>query len=69
MVPFHALAQLHEEIRRDRPPPYANLWEAYKELLPTVWKQRSDPTYFVQRPIRRQPESAPASVHAEVSAG
>ena len=70
MVPYHALAQLHEEIRNDCPPPYANIFEAYREILPTVWKQRSDPTYFIQRPIRpsaEPPANAPMSAEAAVS--
>ena len=69
MVPFHALAQLHEEIRNDCPPPYTSLFEAFKEIIPTIWKQRKDPTYFVSRPlpqstkpaatVRAQPEAMP----------
>ncbi|MBX8499151.1 fatty acid desaturase family protein [Pseudomonas lijiangensis] len=55
MVPYHALAQLHAEIIDDCPPPYRSLFEAYKEIIPTVLKQRKDPTYFVRRPLRPQP--------------
>ncbi|MFJ3371692.1 fatty acid desaturase family protein [Pseudomonas sp. NPDC086251] len=58
MVPFHALAQLHEEIRHDCPPPYSGLFEAFKEILPTIWKQRKDPTYFVRRPLPQRAEPA-----------
>jgi fatty acid desaturase len=64
MVPFHALAQLHEEIRRDCPPPYTSLFEAFKEIIPTIWKQRKDPTYFVSRPLPQRAAPA-ANVQAE----
>jgi fatty acid desaturase len=64
MVPFHALAQLHEEIRHDCPPPYTSLFEAFKEILPTIWKQRKDPTYFIRRPLPQRAEPA-ATARAE----
>jgi len=60
MVPYHALPKLHEAIRHDCPPPYASLWEAYREILPTVWRQRKDPTCHVQRPVPQPGESAVA---------
>ncbi|HEF4758270.1 TPA: fatty acid desaturase family protein [Pseudomonas putida] len=59
MVPFHALAQLHEEIRKDCPPPYSSLFEALREVLSTIWKQRKDPTHFVHRPLPQR--ATPAS--------
>jgi len=69
MVPYHALAQLHEEIRNDCPPPYATIFEAYREIIPTILKQRSDPTYFIQRPIGPSAEpTARAPMHAEAAA-
>lgn len=60
MVPYHALSQLHEEIRSDCPP-YANLWQAYQEIIPTIWRQRSSPSYFVQRPTRGEQARSPQS--------
>jgi fatty acid desaturase len=51
MVPYHALPALHEAIRNDCPPPYRNLWEAYKEIIPTVLRQKRDPSYKVRRPL------------------
>ncbi|ARD12272.1 MULTISPECIES: fatty acid desaturase family protein [Pseudomonas] len=59
MVPYHALAQLHEEIRHDCPPPYASLGEAFKEIIPTLLRQRRDPTYFIKRQVSHA--SAPAT--------
>ncbi|EJN20456.1 fatty acid desaturase [Pseudomonas sp. GM78] len=58
MVPFHALAQLHEEIRLDCPPPYANLYEAFREIIPTILKQRKDPNYHIRRPLPPRAEAA-----------
>ncbi|MGC1330345.1 fatty acid desaturase family protein [Pseudomonas sp.] len=51
MVPYHALPQLHEAIRHDCPPPYPSLLAAYREILPTLWRQRKDPDWFVRRPV------------------
>lgn len=57
MVPYHALAQLHEEIRHDCPPPYSSLFAAFKEIIPTILKQQKDPSYFVRRPVNQNVES------------
>ncbi len=51
MVPYHALPRLHEAIKADCPPPYANSMAAYAEILPTVLRQTQDPTYFAHRPL------------------
>lgn len=58
MVPYHALAQLHEEIKDDCPPPYDSIVQAYREIIPTLLKQRKDPSFYIKRPIR---EAAPQS--------
>ncbi|MBD8573126.1 fatty acid desaturase family protein [Pseudomonas syringae] len=50
MVPYHALPQLHEEMKHDCPPPYASLLQAYREIIATLCRQRKDPAYFVRRP-------------------
>ncbi|WP_034996851.1 fatty acid desaturase family protein [Beijerinckia mobilis] len=49
MVPYHALPKLHEAIKADCPAPYPSLLAAYREIIPTLLKQRRDPDYFVQR--------------------
>ena len=51
MVPFHALADLHETIRADTPPPYPSTLAVYREMIPTLRRQLNDPTYYVQRPL------------------
>ena len=67
MVPYHALPALHEVMKADTPTPYPSCWAAYKEIIPTLLRQRKDPTYFVKRqaPSGAQPAatglaSAPA---------
>jgi fatty acid desaturase len=57
MVPYHALAALHKEMKDDSPPPYHGLWEAYREIIPALWKQHKDPRYFVHRQL--PPSAAP----------
>ena len=51
MVPYHALGKLHQELKADMPKPYNGLWEAYREIIPTLFRQAKDPTYFVRRPL------------------
>lgn len=51
MVPYHALPQLHEEIKADTPKPYNGLWEAFSEMIPALLKQTKDPSYFVKREL------------------
>jgi fatty acid desaturase len=51
MVPFHALPALHQAVREDMPPPYPSLLAAYREILPTLWRQRRDPSYHVRREL------------------
>lgn len=54
MVPYHALAQLHAELKADMPEPYPSIWAAYREIIPALLQQRKDPSYFVPRHL---PES------------
>lgn len=61
MVPYHALPQLHAEIKDDCPPPYKGLVEAYREIIPTVIRQLRDPEYFVRRPLPRKAAGARAA--------
>lgn len=57
MVPYHALPALHEAIKADCPRPYAGLIEAYREIIPTLWRQRRDSGYFARRAL--PPGAAP----------
>jgi fatty acid desaturase len=50
-VPFHTLPSLHKEVESQSPPPYPNSFAAWAELLPTLWRQRKEPSYSAQRPV------------------
>ena len=51
LVPYHNLPKLHELIKDDCPKPYSGLFEAYKELIPALLKQRKDPLYKIDRKL------------------
>lgn len=51
LVPYHALPKLHETIKHDLPIPNSSIWDAYKELVIAVMRQRREPGYFVHREL------------------
>jgi fatty acid desaturase len=51
LVPYHALPALHEELKADLPKPYSGIIEAYREIIPTLLRQLTDPAYFVRREL------------------
>ena len=51
LVPYHALPRLHELIKSDSPKPYDGLWDAYREIIPTVLRQVKEPGYCVKRQL------------------
>ncbi|MBB3930295.1 fatty acid desaturase [Kaistia hirudinis] len=51
MVPYHALPRLHEVIKADCPKPYSSCWDAYKEIIPALLRQRREPGWYVKRPL------------------
>ena len=51
MVPYHALPRLQEAVKADCPEPYPSTWAAYREILATLWRQRREPSYHVQRAL------------------
>ena len=51
LVPYHALPALHKLVKEDCPRPYNGIIEAFKEIIPTILKQRKDPTYYVKREL------------------
>jgi fatty acid desaturase len=61
-VPYHALGKLHRELKADMPKPYSGMWEAYREIIPALLRQRKDPSYFVKRelPGGARPVTEPA---------
>jgi fatty acid desaturase len=51
MVPYHALPELHVLVKPYCPPPYCGLAAAYREILPTLWRQAKDPHYCIVRAV------------------
>ncbi|MCX6875971.1 MAG: NADH:ubiquinone reductase (Na(+)-transporting) subunit F [Verrucomicrobia bacterium] len=72
LVPYHALPRLHEVIKDDCPPPYRNLLDAWRELLPALFRQAKDPAWHVKRklpaPPARQADSAAPAASAQPDA-
>ncbi len=51
LVPYHNLARLHELVKADMPKPYSGLLEAWREIIPAVFRQWKDPAYYIQREL------------------
>lgn len=51
MVPYHALPALHEAIKDDLPPPNTSLWDAYREMMAAVIRQRREPGYYMRKKL------------------
>jgi Na(+)-translocating NADH:ubiquinone oxidoreductase F subunit len=49
LVPYHALPRLHELIKDDCPTPYKSIFDAFREIVPTILRQKKDPSYFAER--------------------
>jgi fatty acid desaturase len=60
-VPFHALGRLHLAVRDQMPVPYKGLWGAYREIIPTLLRQRHDVDYFVRRELPEADVQTPPS--------
>ncbi len=59
MVPYHALPKLHEAIKEDLPPILPSIFAAYREFVPVLWRQRTDPSVVVTRTL---PNAAPTAL-------
>jgi fatty acid desaturase len=51
MVPYHALPDLHTQIKDDLPRPYSGLIETYAEIIPAVIRQIREPGWCVKREL------------------
>ena len=40
---------------------YEGLWAAYSEIVPALWRQRKDPTWFVKRQLPRGAAATPVT--------
>ncbi len=47
MVPYHALPELHDELREDLPTPCRSSIAAYREILPALLRQTREPEYHL----------------------
>ena len=50
-VPYYHLPALHELIKDQCPPAYNGLSPVFAEMLPVLWRQRTEPGYFIERPL------------------
>jgi len=60
MVPYYNLPELHEVLKDQLPKPYNSIWEVYKEMIPALIRQGTDPDYFTPRelpPEKEKPEA------------
>ncbi len=53
-VPYHALPRLHRAIKDDCPPAYGSNWAAWREILPSLYRQWRDPSFYVRRELPAQ---------------
>ncbi len=51
LVPYHALPKLHAAVKSDCPRAYPSIAAAWRELIPTLLRQRKDPNYYVKREL------------------
>ena len=51
MVPYHRLPELHEKIKDDLPPPSPSIAAAYRQLLPTLWRQLKGQDTFIHQTL------------------
>jgi fatty acid desaturase len=49
MVPFHALPALHEELKSELPVPTTGFVAGFRELVPALLRQRTEPGYTIPR--------------------
>jgi len=71
LVPYHALPRLHELVKDDCPVPYTSILNAWREIVPSVLRQRKDPAYFVRRRLpepKGRPVEEGRSSHARPDA-
>ncbi|KAH8097389.1 NADH ubiquinone oxidoreductase nqrF [Aureococcus anophagefferens] len=53
MVPYYNLPELHAVLQAggQMPEPYASMWSVYREMIPALIKQTTDPDYCTKRPL------------------
>ena len=66
MVPYHNLGKLHELVKADMPKAYNGLVEAWREIIPAVFRQIKDPTYYVKRELPTPTIDTDAATHSHI---
>ena len=51
MVPYHALPGLHQDLLPYMPKPCASVFDAYREIIPALWRQRKEPGWCIERKL------------------
>jgi MocE subfamily Rieske [2Fe-2S] domain protein len=51
LVPYYNLPKLHAVVRPDMPTPYRGIVEAYREIIPAIRRQLTDPGWNVKRKL------------------
>ena len=46
-IPFYNLKKLHKVIQDQMPSPKRGIVDAYKDIIPTIFKQSKDKNYFI----------------------
>jgi len=69
LVPYHALAKLHELVKADSPVPCNGILEAYREIIPALIRQSKDPSYFIKRQLPPPANRADLSSASQVISG
>jgi MocE subfamily Rieske [2Fe-2S] domain protein len=62
LVPYYNLPRLHGLLEPYLPRPYRSLWAAWREIIPTLLRQRRDPSYCVRRVLPQPAPHAPQAV-------
>jgi fatty acid desaturase len=51
VVPYHALAKLHEAIKHDLPPPTPSIIAGYREMIPIWLRQLKGEDVFLRKEL------------------
>jgi Na(+)-translocating NADH:ubiquinone oxidoreductase F subunit len=51
LVPYHALPKLHQLVKSDCPPVYKSIYSAWSEIVPAIFKQVKEPSYYIKRKL------------------
>jgi Na+-transporting NADH:ubiquinone oxidoreductase subunit F len=55
LMPFHALPKFHERVRDQLPAPYKGMWAVYREMIPALFRQAKDTSFYIRKELPTQP--------------